>query len=130
MCPTRLSTAVTGNPGLFSQRLSEWTESALVGQAVSEFDQAAVVGFLWIIMLVTVVFVSLVALPTSEEGYTFGDVLFEAASAQGNVGLSTEITNPSMPTSVKLVFVASMWIGRLEIIPVLVTVRVLFRGFR
>lgn len=130
MCPTRLSTAVTGNPGLFSQRLSEWTESALVGRAVSEFDQAAVVGFLWIIMLVTVVFVSLVALPTSEEGYTFGDVLFEAASAQGNVGLSTEITNPSMPTSVKLVFVASMWIGRLEIIPVLVTVRVLFRGFR
>lgn len=100
-----------------------------VGQSASEFDHATIVGFLWIVSLVTVLFVSLVALPTGEGGYTFVDILFEAASAQGNVGLSVGITNPDMQTSVKAVFVASMWVGRLEIIPVMVTVRVLLWGF-
>ncbi|UPM44648.1 hypothetical protein MW046_16550 (plasmid) [Halocatena salina] len=99
------------------------------GQTSTEFDQAAVIGFLWIVLLVVVVLVSLIGLPTGQKGYALGDVLFEVASAQGNVGLSAGITDSGMPSSVKLAFVASMWIGRLEIIPILVMMRVLILGF-
>jgi len=54
-------------------------------------------------------------------GYSFADSLFEAASAQGTVGLSVGITSPTMPTIGKLVLMFQMWLGRLEIVPVLIT---------
>nr|WP_282730976.1 TrkH family potassium uptake protein [Methanobacterium alcaliphilum] len=57
-------------------------------------------------------------------GYDPLNALFEAASAQGNVGLSMGIISPSMPDIAEIVMIFSMWLGRLEIIPVLV----LFRG--
>lgn len=96
-----------------------------VGHTASEFEQAAVIGFLWIAILFVVLLTASVVLPT----HTLGEVLFEVASAQGNVGLSSGITGPNMPDLVKVVFVASMWIGRLEIVPVLVTIRVVIQGF-
>ena len=72
-------------------------------------------------------FVLLAALPRGE--YTLENVLFEVATAQGNVGLSTGITGPSMPAVTKVMFLFNMWIGRLEIIPVLVLLRgLLLRG--
>ncbi|MFC7009128.1 potassium transporter TrkG [Halalkalicoccus sp. GCM10025704] len=56
-------------------------------------------------------------------------VLFEVASAQGNVGLSAGVTGPTMPDAAKAVLMANMWIGRLEIIPVIALLRVLLKGF-
>ena len=90
-----------------------------------EFGEAAIVSLLWLILLVasSVVLVDVVA-PT----FTYADALFEVASAQGNVGLSTGITGPWMPTVAKLMFVLNMWIGRLEIIPVLVLARSVLYG--
>lgn len=52
-------------------------------------------------------------------GFDIGDSLFECASAQGNVGLSVGITSASLHPIPKLVLVLEMWIGRLEIMPVL-----------
>ena len=46
-------------------------------------------------------------------------VLFEVASAVSNVGLSTSLITTTSPVIVKLTFIADMWIGRLEIWPVL-----------
>ncbi|MFB6202156.1 MAG: potassium transporter TrkG, partial [Halorhabdus sp.] len=67
----------------------------------------------------------LVILP---ETYSLANAFFEVASAQGNVGLSAGITGPdSLPTVGKVAFLGHMWIGRLEIIPILVALRVLFR---
>lgn len=55
------------------------------------------------------------------------DGVFEVASAQGNVGLSSGITGPqSLPLVGKISFLLHMWIGRLEIIPILVAMRTLF----
>ncbi len=42
------------------------------------------------------------------------------ASAQGNVGLSTGITGPAMNPLAEGMFLLNMWVGRLEIIPILV----------
>ena len=56
-------------------------------------------------------------------GYGGINSLFEVASAQGNVGLSTGITSPTMPSIAEAFLIFNMWIGRIEIIPVLVLLR-------
>ena len=40
-------------------------------------------------------------------------------SAQSNAGISTGIVNPDMPLSVEIMLIINMWVGRLEIIPIL-----------
>jgi len=55
----------------------------------------------------------------------YGDisrVIFEVASGLSNVGLGSGIIIPSSPVLVKLVFIFDMWIGRLEIWPVLLLI--------
>lgn len=61
----------------------------------------------------------LVLLQVVPEQFRLSDVIFEVASAQGNVGLSTGITHPDLPWIGKLVLILEMWMGRLEIIPAL-----------
>ena len=62
------------------------------------------------------------------EGYTMADALFESASAQGTVGLSTGITNPNMNPFLEIIYILQMWAGRLEIIPILVLLRTIIWG--
>lgn len=57
--------------------------------------------------------------------FTLADAIFEAASAQGTVGLSSGITDPSMPVGIELAFIFQMWIGRLEIFPIIILLRAL-----
>jgi trk system potassium uptake protein TrkH len=59
--------------------------------------------------------------------YTAADSLFEVASAEGNVGLTTGVTNATMPGHLKVVLIIEMWVGRLEIFPVLTLLAVPFR---
>lgn len=93
-----------------------------VGQRL---EDAALIASLWIIFLGLGI---VVLLHTSAPNFTLSDVVFEVASAQGNVGLSVGITHPEMATLSKLTLCFNMWIGRLEIIPVLMLVRSLFFG--
>jgi trk system potassium uptake protein TrkH len=44
--------------------------------------------------------------------------LFESVSAGANVGLSVGITDPSMPTVLKLTYLFQMWAGRLEFVAI------------
>jgi trk system potassium uptake protein TrkH len=96
-------------------------------EADEEVAEAALISFLWIVFLLLGTFVLLQVVPSE---YTLGDVIFEVASAQGNVGLSTGITGPWMGSIAKVTLMFNMWIGRLEIIPVLMLIRlILKRGF-
>jgi len=88
-------------------------------------EDAALIAFLWLILLGLGI---VILLHTVSQDYTLSDVVFEVASAQGNVGLSVGITQPTMSLASKLMLCFNMWIGRLEIIPVLMLVRALFRG--
>ena len=54
------------------------------------------------------------------EGSLFTDTLFEIASAEGTVGLSVGLTGSSLTVGSKLILIVNMWLGRLEIIPVMV----------
>ncbi|MBK7873622.1 MAG: TrkH family potassium uptake protein [Saprospiraceae bacterium] len=62
------------------------------------------------------------------ENFTLADALFESASAQGTVGLSVGITDPSMSPILEIIYIIQMWTGRIEIIPVMVLLRVLIYG--
>lgn len=59
--------------------------------------------------------------------FTLADAIFEVASAQGTIGLSSGITGPDMPAIAEILFMIQMWMGRLEIIPVLVFINSFFR---
>jgi trk system potassium uptake protein TrkH len=85
-----------------------------------EFSEAAIVTLLWLVILVAS---SLVVVNVAGPEFSYADALFEVASAQGNVGLSSGITGPTMSPLAEAMFVLNMWVGRLEIIPVLVFVR-------
>ncbi len=56
-------------------------------------------------------------------GYDALNALFEVCSTQGCVGLSMGITSQTMPQIPQVFLIFNMWIGRLEIIPVLVLLR-------
>ncbi|WP_232700703.1 potassium transporter TrkG [Halobacterium wangiae] len=90
-----------------------------------EFSEAAIVTLLWVLVLVAS---SLVLVNVAGPTFTYVDALFEVASAQGNVGLSSGITGPTMHPLAEGMFVLNMWVGRLEIIPVLVFVRAALYG--
>jgi trk system potassium uptake protein TrkH len=89
-------------------------------QMEREFGEAAVVSLLWLLLLAAS---SVVLVNVAGPDFSYADALFEVASAQGNVGLSTGITGPGMSPLAEAMFVLNMWIGRLEIIPVLAFLR-------
>ncbi|TSA50036.1 TrkH family potassium uptake protein [archaeon] len=97
-------------------------------EIADQLENASLITLLWLVFLSVGV---IVILHTSPAHFTVSDALFEVASAQGNVGLSIGITGPEMSTLSKLALCFNMWIGRLEIIPVLLLVRfLLLRGQR
>ena len=53
-------------------------------------------------------------------GYPFDQASFESVSAAANVGLSCGITNPSMPTGLKITYIIQMWVGRLEFMSIFI----------
>ncbi len=58
--------------------------------------------------------------------YRLVDMALETASALGNVGISVGITSASMPVALKLLYIADMLLGRLEILPYLFAVYILY----
>ncbi|ELZ23115.1 potassium transport system protein trkH1 [Halosimplex carlsbadense 2-9-1] len=91
-----------------------------------ELEEASIIAFLWVLFLGVGLAVLLL---TVDGSFTLENAIFEITSAQGNVGLSSGITGPAMPTPAKVMFLFNMWIGRLEIIPVLVLLRGLLDTF-
>lgn len=91
-------------------------------------SELAKAGIFTLIYIMFVFISTLVTLFFMGADYSLADALFESASAQGTVGLSTGITDPSMSPVLEWVYIVQMWAGRIEIIPVLVLLRVLFFG--
>jgi trk system potassium uptake protein TrkH len=83
------------------------------GRVLSEGDimSAALYAFLYLVVLFSA------SLALMSMGYNGTDSFFEVASAQGNVGLTVGITRPAMEPAAKVVFIAVMLVGRLEILP-------------
>lgn len=92
-----------------------------------EMAEASLISFLWIFSIVISMFL---LSHIAGAQYNLIDILFDVCSAQGNVGVSCGVINPEMPAIGKVLVILNMWIGRLEIIPVMVLVRYAMKGFR
>ncbi len=91
-----------------------------------EVMETAIYAFIYIIVLVIGALVVMMAMSGAElpaEGgenraMTGMDAIFESASAQGNVGLTTGVTAAAATVPVvRVVFIVQMLVGRLEILP-------------
>lgn len=61
------------------------------------------------------------------EEFQLIDAIFESASAQGTVGLSSGLTSPSMSPVIEVTYIIQMLMGRLELIPILIMIRSIFK---
>jgi trk system potassium uptake protein TrkH len=58
------------------------------------------------------------------------EVMFELVSALSNVGLSVGFIGPGTPVTIKWLFTLLMWLGRLEIVPVVIIVMGAVKGIQ
>ena len=103
-------------------------EGRIVQKEIAE--EAVSRNLLIIILFVLVTFVAVVLIMHFENpAIDTSMVLFEVATAIGNNGISTGFVNPGLSAGSKLVYIFIMWIGRLEVLPVIVLILGIIRGF-
>jgi len=115
----RIKRAISTPRRIFVHKLGE--KSLSKDDAMDLINEAAIISFMWVILLLVGIIVILHA-----EGNSLSNTVFEVCSGQGNVGLSTGITKLNMTPIAKTMLIFNMWIGRLEIIPIIVLVKSMF----
>jgi len=116
----RIKRAISTPRRVFVHKLGD--KSLTKDEAIDLINEAAIISFMWVILLS----VGIIVIATIRPERTLGDVIFEVCSAQGNVGLTTGITKITMAPVAKTMLIFNMWIGRLEIIPVIVLIKSMF----
>jgi trk system potassium uptake protein TrkH len=102
-------------------------EGRVIPRATAELEAAK--NMLIIILSVVTIFIAtLVVLQFHLTTYSITDIVFEVVSAFSTCGLSTGYVSPDMPIISKWIFIGVMWMGRLEVIPVVMLFMALFRG--
>lgn len=74
---------------------------------------------IYFFILMYLLFIIVGTIILSFNNYGVVESFFEVTAAQSNVGVSVGITDISMPLSAKIMLIINMWVGRLEIIPIL-----------
>jgi trk system potassium uptake protein TrkH len=100
-------------------------KTLLPGEMYEEFTKAASMAIIFFLLLIGSSFITFLF---THDQFSFSAALFESGSAQGTVGLSAGITDPSMSPVLESVYIFQMWTGRLEIIPVFALIRAIFWG--
>lgn len=95
--------------------LPETQDPALAGR----FAASALMLVLWLSLILVASFVLSFVVPPH---ISLTDVVFDVTSALSIVGLSTGVVGPELHWLGKAVFMLLMWMGRLEVLPVLVLV--------
>jgi trk system potassium uptake protein len=102
-------------------------EGRIIPRATAELEAAK--NMLIIILSVVTVFIAtLVVLQFHLTTYSITDIVFEVVSAFSTCGASTGYVSPDMPVISKWIFIGVMWLGRLEVIPVVMLFIAIFRG--
>ena len=92
-------------------------EGRIIPKATAELE-AAKNMLVIILSVITVIFAALAILQTHLTSFSFTEVVAEVVSAFSTSGISTGYVSPEMPVISKWIFIGVMWIGRLEVIPV------------
>ncbi len=102
-------------------------EGRVIPRATAELETAKTM--LVIILSVIILFVAtIIVMQFHLTTYPITDVLFDITSAFSTCGITSGYVSPDMPLVSKWVFIVVMWLGRLEVIPVVVLFMALFRG--
>jgi trk system potassium uptake protein TrkH len=100
-------------------------EGRVIPRATAELEAAK--NMLVIILSVVTIFIATLAvLQFHLTTYSLTDIFFEVVSGFSSCGVSTGYVSPDMPIISKWIFIMVMWIGRLEVIPVVMLVMALF----
>ncbi len=111
----------------------EVTPLKVLGRTYKLEEVAYPLIYVWLyiaLLLIAAMVISLARILSGMHPFPFINVLFEVASAQGNVGLSVGVSGPHMGIVTDAVLIFTMWAGRLEIIPVLAFFYVLWMNIR
>jgi len=93
------------------------------GKTVSkELSELAISKNLLVIVVyvVTIIIATILTLHLYITSFRLEEVMFELVSALSNVGLSVGFITTASPVTIKWLFTLLMWLGRLEIVPVLI----------
>lgn len=101
-------------------------EGRIIPKETAELEAAK--NMLVIILSVLTIFVATLAIHQFHlTSFSLTEVVFEVVSAFSTSGISTGYVSPDMPVISKWIFIGVMWIGRLEVIPVVMLFMALVR---
>ena len=102
-------------------------EGRVIPRATAELETAK--NMLVIILSVITIFIAtLLVLQFHITTYSITEIVFEIVSAFSTCGINTGYVSPDMPVISKWIFIVVMWVGRLEVIPVVMLFLALLRG--
>jgi trk system potassium uptake protein TrkH len=101
-------------------------EGRVIPKATAELEAAK--NMLVIILSVLAIFIAtLLVFPFQSTQNSITEIIFLVVSAFSTCGINTGFVSPDMPVVAKWIFIGVMWVGRLEVIPVVMLVFALFR---
>jgi trk system potassium uptake protein len=99
----------------------------VIPKATAELETAK--NMLVILLSVIIIFVaSLAVLQYHLTTFSLTEIVFQVVSAFSTCGINTGYVIPDMPVISKWIFIFVMWVGRLEVIPVIILFFVLIKG--
>ncbi len=102
-------------------------EGRVIPRATAELEAAK--NMLVVILSVITIFIAtLLVIQFQVMPSTFTEVVFNVVSAFSSCGINTGYVSPAMPLMSKWIFIVVMWVGRLEVIPVVMLFLAIFRG--
>jgi trk system potassium uptake protein TrkH len=83
-----------------------------------------------IVYVLTIFIATIISLHVYITSFGLDDVIFELVSGLSNVGLTVGFISEASPLSIKWIFIVLMWLGRLEIVPVIIIALGIFKGIQ
>ena len=102
-------------------------EGRIIPKATAELETAKNILVI-ILSVITVSVASLAILQFHLTTFSISEILFTTVSAFATCGINSGYVSPDMPVTSKWIFIVTMWIGRLEVIPVIMLVMAVFKG--
>nr|WP_319377658.1 TrkH family potassium uptake protein [uncultured Methanoregula sp.] len=82
-----------------------------------------------LLSVLVILLATLVVIQFNQTLYSVTEIIYSVVSAFSTCGINTGYVSPEMPDISKWIFILVMWIGRLEVIPVIMLFLVMLRGY-
>lgn len=83
-----------------------------------------------VVYFLTIIIAIIVSLHVYITSFRLDEVIFEVVSALSNVGLTVGFISAESPFVIKWIFIVLMWLGRLEIVPVIIIAMGIVKGMK